>query len=174
MIDPVAAPKEYQRLLLSYLGDRDPAEVQAETGPGLRSLVAGAGDRLRARPAGTEWSVIEVLGHILDAELVAAARYRWIIAHDEPALVGYDQDLWVDRLGYRSTGRPPEMLAVFDALRGWNLDLWARSTPEERARVGVHAERGSETFDLTFRLVSGHDLFHQEQMRGTLEAVGLP
>lgn len=170
MIDPVQQPQEYQRVLLSQLGDRDPAEVQAETGPELRSLVAGAGAALRKRPAPGEWSVIEVLGHILDAEIVHAARYRWIVAHDEPSIVGYDQDLWVDRLRYRSDGDPHEMLALFDALRLSNLALWERSTPEDRARVGMHAERGPESFDLTFRLIAGHDLLHTEQLRRALEA----
>ena len=30
-----------------------------------------------------EWSVLECLGHALDAEIVSSARYRWILAHDE-------------------------------------------------------------------------------------------
>jgi hypothetical protein len=171
MIDPVGQPQEYQQLLLSYLGARDPAEVQAETGPELRSLVTGAGEALRTRPAPNEWSVIEVLGHILDAEIVYAGRYRWTVAHDAPPLIGYDQDLWVDRLRYRTEGDPHEMLALFDALRKSNLDLWARSSPEERARVGMHSERGPESFDLSFRLIAGHCLLHTEQLRRALESV---
>jgi hypothetical protein len=34
-----------------------------------------------------------VLSHILDAEIVSAGRYRWILAQEEPTLIGYDQDL---------------------------------------------------------------------------------
>ena len=84
---------------------------------------------------------LECLGHATDAELVASSRYRWILAHDEPPLIGYDQDLWVDRLNHAQAD-PDELLATFEALRRANLALWARSTEEERARFGVHSERG--------------------------------
>jgi hypothetical protein len=167
VIDPVANPTEYQALLLRFLGDQDPAEVQARTPDVVSGLVEEAGDLLRTRPAEKEWSVLELLGHLHDAELVVGGRYRWIIAHDEPPLAPYDQDLWVDRL-HHNEGDPDQLLSGWRALRRANLDLWARSSPEERARVGMHAERGPESFDLTFRLLSGHDLFHLEQMTQTL------
>jgi hypothetical protein len=48
--DPVSAPAEYQRFLLGFLRDDDPAEVQAATSAQIRALVAEAGDALRIRP----------------------------------------------------------------------------------------------------------------------------
>jgi hypothetical protein len=54
---------------------------------------------------------------------------------------------------------------VFETLRRANLALWARATPSDRARVGLHAERGPETLDLSFRLIAGHDRFHLDQAR---------
>ena len=170
MIDPVAQPNEYQQLLLRYLGDDDPAEVQSRTPGRWAEQVERAGDALRTRPADGEWSVLELLGYLHDAELVMSARYRWIIAHDEPPLAGYDQDLWVSRLGHND-GQPEDLLRVFRVLREANLALWARSTPEQKARVGIHAERGPESFDLSFRMIAGHDLFHIEQANQTLAAV---
>ena len=38
-------------------------------------------------------------------------------------------------------------------------------------RYGVHAERGTESFELLFRMLAGHDRFHLDQARRTLEAV---
>ncbi len=96
--DPVSAPKAYQDLLVSLVGDDDPADVQAETVPLIRELLADAGADTDRRPEDSEWSVSECLAHMLDAELVVSGRYRWILAHDRPELVGYDQDLWVNRL----------------------------------------------------------------------------
>ena len=96
--DPINEPDAYRRSLLAALGDDDPATVQAATPAALRSLVADAGDRLRVRPAPGEWSALECIGHIVDGELVSSARYRWIVAQDEPDLVGYDQDRWVSAL----------------------------------------------------------------------------
>ena len=170
MVDPVAQPNEYQALLLRYLGERDPAAVQARTPDVLEALVKEAGDRLRTPPAPEEWSVIELLGHVHDAEIVMAGRYRWTIAHDEPPLMGYDQDLWVERLRHADDD-PQALLEVFAALRSANIDLWRRATPEGRRRFGMHAERGPESIELSFRMVAGHDLFHIEQIERTLSAV---
>lgn len=165
---PVEDPQGYQRFLLSKLGDDDPALVQEATPSTLRALFEHASDRLRTPPVPGEWSVLQVGGHILDGELVASARYRWILAHDEPPLVGYDQDLWVERLRHNDAD-PGEILAVFEALREANLALWSRSSSSERARVGVHAERGPESYELTFRLMAGHDRNHLEQARAAIE-----
>jgi hypothetical protein len=165
--DPVDDPAGYQRFLLSQLGDDDPAEVQAGTPSALRALVRDAGDRLRARAAPTEWSVLETAGHMLDGEVVSSARYRWILAQDEPRLVGYDQELWMDRLRHNDDD-PEELLALFQALRGANLALWSRSTHAQRERVGIHEERGPESYELVFRLIAGHDRNHLSQARNAL------
>jgi DinB family protein len=167
--DPVRAPDAYRRSLLDALGDDDPAVAQAETPGLLRALVADAGAALRVAPEPGEWSALECLAHIVDGELVVSGRVRWIAAEDEPDIVGYDQDLWVSRL--RQVDEDPEtLLTVFEAIRRWNLEQWARSTPEQRARIGVHRERGPESYELTFRLAAGHDRVHLEQARRALAA----
>ncbi len=165
--DPVAEAAEYQRFLLAKLGDDDPAEVQAGTPGILRVIFDEAGDRLTVAPAPGQWSVLQTAGHMLDGEVVASARYRWIVAHDEPRLTGYDQDLWVERL-HDDRDDPQEMLSMFAALRTANIGLWTRSSPAERARVGMHEERGPESYELTFRLMAGHDRNHLEQARRAL------
>jgi hypothetical protein len=168
--DPVMDPTGYQLLLLGALGEDDPASAQAETPAALRQLVVEAGDDLRTAPEPSEWSVLECVGHIVDSELIASVRYRWILAHDRPPLVPYDQDLWVTGLRHREDD-PEMLLDVFESLRAANLDLWSRSSDEQRARVGVHAERGPESYDLTFRLAAGHDRIHGDQARRALETV---
>jgi hypothetical protein len=35
----------------------------------------------------------------------------------------------------------------------------------------VHAERGRESYDLSFRMIAGHDRFHLRQARATLQAI---
>ena len=168
--DPVFDPSAYQRMLLGLVGPDDPAAVQASTPAILRDLVAQSGADLRVRPAPSEWSVVELAGHICDAEVVSSGRYRWILAHDAPELPGYDQDRWVERLRHREA-EVASLLALFEALRTANLMLWGRTPPDDRARFGLHAERGEESFGLTFRLVAGHDRFHLTQMRRTLAQI---
>ena len=169
--DPISEPKAYQEHLLSLLGDDDPAEVQAHAPERWRALVADAGDRRHVRPAAREWSVVECLGHAVDAEIVTSARYRWILAQDQPPLIGYDQDLWADKLHAARDEDPDELLTVLEPLRNANVALWERSEEEDRARFGIHAERGPESFDLLFRMLAGHDRFHLAQARRALDAI---
>jgi DinB superfamily len=168
--DPVSEAAAYQRMLLDALGSDDPAEVQSGAAAAIRSLVADAGADLRTRPSPREWSALLCLAHMADAEVVMAGRYRFVLAHDEPELPGYDQDLWVDGL-HRDDEDPEGLLGVFEPLRASNVALWRGADEAQRARVGRHRERGRESFDLMFRMLAGHDRVHLAQARRALEAV---
>jgi hypothetical protein len=167
--DPVLEPDAYRRSLLAALGDQDPATVLAAGPSRARALLAAAGPLATRRPEPGEWSLQECLAHLADGELVVAARMRWIAAEEQPDIVGYDQDLWVTNL--RQVDEDPELLlAAFEANRRWNLGLWARLSDADRARVGIHRERGPESIELMFRLAGGHDLVHFAQAERALEA----
>ncbi len=170
-VDPIAQPNEYQQLLLRHLGDDDPAEVQSGTLAEARRLFAAAGPALRTRPEPREWSVFECIAHIADAEIVYSGRYRWILAHDKPDIPGYDQDLWVDTLHAAGEDSVDELFAVFEPLRAANIALWHRTPVDQRARYGMHSERGPESYELSFKLIAGHDRFHLDQAQRTLEQV---
>ncbi len=168
--DPISDPKGYQDHLIGLLGDDDPAAVQASTPPMLRAQVQDAGTDLRIRPEPNEWSVMGCIAHMLDAEIAMSARYRFVLAQDEPPLIGYDQDLWVDRL-HGDDEDVESILDLFDALRLANVTLWQRTPTELRQRVGMHQERGPESYDLSFRMLAGHDRFHMAQANRALWAV---
>ncbi len=57
-------------------------------------------------------------------------------------------------------------------LRNINLFL-LQSLPASWQRVGVHAEQGPETVELTMRKLAGHDLAHLNQLERTLAAVAV-
>jgi hypothetical protein len=168
--DPIAEAAAYQRHLLDALGDDDPAAAQASTPGRIRDLVAAAGDQVTVRPEPAEWSVLECIDHVADAELVYSGRYRWILAHDRPELIGYDQDLWVDRLGGNEADLDT-LLACFDGLRRANVAMWRAGGEAERARVGLHSERGPESYDLAFKMIGGHDRVHLAQADRALASV---
>lgn len=164
------AENEYQKFMLGLLGDDDPEKLQAGTAADMRALVREAGEDLRTVPRPGEWSVLEVLGHMVDGEIASAGRYRWILAQDEPPLPGWEQDDWVRAL-HHNQADPELLLDTFDVLRRGNLELWRAADPEKRARAGIHSQRGRETFELLFRLVAAHDRFHTGQARDTLAEV---
>jgi hypothetical protein len=70
---------------------------------------------------------------------VTAGRVRWILSEDEPQIIGYDQDLWVDRL-HHDRDDPDALIALFDALRSANLRLLA-TRPTDRPRADRAAQR---------------------------------
>jgi DinB superfamily len=168
--DPVSQASSYQQMLLGLVGEDDAAEVQAATPAQVKALLEQAGPALSTRPAEGEWSVLELLGHLADAELVVGGRYRWALCEDHPPLQAYDQDRWVAGLRHNEDD-PAELLAGFTALRTANLAFWQRLSEPERRRIGMHAERGPESVDMMFRMLAGHDRFHLDQMRRTIQSV---
>ena len=168
--DPVSDPDAYRRSLLTALGDQDPAVVLAAGPEAARSLVASAGWLLRVGPEPGEWSVLECIAHLADSELVTAARLRWIAAEDEPDIVGYDQAMWVSAM-HQVEEDLDTLLGAFGANRRWNLELWERLPVADRARSGIHRERGRESIDLLVRLQAGHDIVHLAQAQRALETV---
>lgn len=158
----------YSAALLELLGDRDPLVVLAEMPGALRKGVAGLDAEELATPeAPGKWSVLQLLDHLFDSELVGSFRYRMVLAQHQPTLPGYDQDAWVERL--HPPMSDPAMSADtavrrFTMLRETNLALLEASTTEDRQRIGLHSERGEESLDRITRLYAGHDLVHRRQL----------
>ena len=114
-----------------------------------------------------KWSVAELVAHFAEAEVVNTWRYRQMIEHDGCPLPGYDQEVW-HKLGDYGSRRPEDSLMSFRLLREANLQMFARLTPEEWQRKGIHAERGPTTVRDLVVLIAGHDLNHLEQTRKIL------
>ena len=89
------------RALLEVLGDREPLEVLAELVPWLETRLREVDPRgARAARGAGKWSVIEVVQHLADSELVLGFRVRMILSEDRPPLQGYDQDRWATLFRY--------------------------------------------------------------------------
>jgi len=169
-----AAAHAYVTALLDLLGDRDPLAVLDELLPALRDLLDGLdGTALRQPEAPGTWSILQVLEHLADQETVNAVRFRSVVAEDEPALRGYDQDQWAARLRY-GVADAATVLDELAALRGRTLRLLRSLTPAEHGRVGHHSERGAESVAHLLRLAAGHDLVHRRQIARIRTAVGPP
>lgn len=166
------AAAAYVAALVELVGGREPLAVMAELVPEVRRLTAGLDARELATPeAPGKWSVVEVVQHLADSEIVIGYRLRVTVAEDRPELPGYDQDAWATRLRYREVALD-DALSQLDALRTANLRWLPTLSEEERRRVGVHAERGEESVDQLLVLVAGHDLVHRRQIERVRRAIG--
>jgi len=160
----------YISSLLALLGDRDPFTVQEQTPTLLRKRTAGLDRATLTRPeAPGKWSVLAVVRHLADTEIVYGYRVRLTLAHDEPEIPGYDQDLWAKRLGYADEDLAATLDELETARRG-TLRLLRGLSEEQWERAGHHAERGRETVRQIFRLLAAHDLVHLRQIDRILAA----
>jgi hypothetical protein len=162
---------DYVRALLDLLGSREPLGVLGELLPWLEQRTARLPDATLRRPEKPDkWSVIEVVQHLADSDLVAGFRTRMMLTEDRPTLQGYDQDRWASELRYREVA----LAQALDQLRGLrvaNLALWSSLTPQQSERVGLHSERGPESVGHVIRLMAAHDLVHRRQIDRILGSI---
>jgi uncharacterized damage-inducible protein DinB len=163
----------YTEAVLELLGTRDPLEIMSGHAAWLKKAVKGlTPEQLQTRETPRKWSILEVLGHLADTELVYRYRLRMIVAEPGCKIVGYDQDAWAKRLHYQDQDAA-ELLKQIDVMRSGTL-RWLRTLSEtELDRAGHHDERGEETVRHIVRMVAGHDLLHRrqiERIRGVVAA----
>ena len=163
-IDPPQERAEYAKAILELVGGREPMSVLRETPTAVARAIDGLTPSQLGQPeAPGKWSIVQVLQHLADSDLVWGWRLRLILAQDRPTLTGYDQDLWAERLHYADAD-PLKALDQLLVLRHGNLWLLDRATPQDLKRVGVHSERGEESIEYLIGLYAGHDLLHLRQI----------
>ena len=162
-----SAPEEgtrYRQALLDLLGDEDPWDILKTTAAWCTHVLeTTTPEQLLITEGIGKWSIVEVIHHLADTEIVWSYRIRKVLAEDRPVLVGFDQDLWARRLHY--TARAPLVaLALFRAARAATLELLQTVDEAGRSRVGLHNERGEESVAAMIRIYAGHDLVHRRQI----------
>jgi len=154
----------YINAVLNLLDSKEPLTVLGGLVTELEKLVNGLSDEQLSRPEASEkWSILEVIHHLADSELVWAYRLRMVLAEKQPQITGYDQDRWASQLKYREA-KLEEVMELLGILRKANLRLINSLSEEELQRAGTHSERGEETVEHMIRLYAGHDLVHLNQI----------
>jgi hypothetical protein len=127
------------------------------------ALAGATAEDLDARPAPGKWTAREVVHHLADSEMTAAIRLRLLLAVDNPAILGYDQDDFARRLHY---DRPIEAsLDAFKASRRTTAEILDCMSEDEWRREGTHTEHGRYTIDRWLEIYSTHAHKHAEQIR---------
>jgi hypothetical protein len=148
----------------SHLGSRDPLHTIGETAGRLHSLIGqiGAG-RVDQPIAPGKWSPREIACHLADCELAFSFRLRQSLAEDGHVMQPFDQDRWAANYAAYDAAAA---LAVFSAVRAWNVALLGALPKEAFARKVSHPERGEMTFQTIVETMGGHDLNHLKQLEG--------
>jgi hypothetical protein len=167
--NPDDDPYAYRQALLTMVGDTDPLSVLESTSATVREMLDGvAQEHIELRPVSGEWSVAEIIGHLLDDEVINAFRMRQSLTLPDHPYPGTDPD------GWSSLPRAPFELTLrtWEALRAVHIELIRSLGEDQLALCGLHAEQGPESVSVQVRKNAGHDLAHVEQIRRTLVSIG--
>jgi uncharacterized damage-inducible protein DinB len=129
-----------------------------------------------ARVGPGTWSIAELVAHLLDADLVLADRMKRVIAEDEPMLLAFDENRWIERLNSRSMP-VEEAVNLLAAHRHWMTRVLRTCSDAEFNRAGIHSEAGRKTLaDLVAGAVShvDHHLRFLFAKRATLGVAVIP
>ena len=133
------------------------------------ALTGAAGSEVDYRPAPDKWSVRQIVAHLSDSELVAAERFRRMLAEEEPPIAGYDEKKWAENLDY-ARRKPSQSLEMFRRLRQENYELLKELPEAAFARKGIHSERGPMTVLDWLVIYARHAEKHTEQIRAARAA----
>jgi len=146
----------------SFVGARDPLEVTRATPARLEKLLQAVGPKKSAdAPAPGKWSVRDILCHLADCEVVFAFRLRQALAEDHHVIQPFDQDKWAATYAHYDA---PAALAIFSAVRQWNLALLSGLQAGDFDKPLNHPERGDMTLRVVVETMAGHDLNHLQQV----------
>jgi uncharacterized damage-inducible protein DinB len=145
----------------------------AEGGPLLAYALSGlAPGHEKARPGPGSWSIAELAAHLVDADLVIGDRMKRVIAEEQPVLLAFDENAWLDRLDSQSM--PVDEVAVlFAAHRRWMARVLRNCTEADFARAGMHSEAGRKTLADLLAGAVGHLDHHLRFLYGKRANLGV-
>ena len=146
----------------------DALNATPETLTGLLAGVSQA-QAQSARGGDENWSVVEVVCHLREAEEISLQRTIAMRDQDVPQIIGYDQEAYARDRDYRHTDLRTA-LAAFAAYRKQHLAVLAALRPEQWQRSGEHNEFGRiAIFEMIIHKTS-HDAIHCAQIARQLSA----
>jgi uncharacterized damage-inducible protein DinB len=138
----------------------------------IAELATGLDARaLRERPAPGEWSMKEVLAHLMELESrLFLPRFRLMATQEHPRFEGFDPIAW-DRERDRREGRFEDDLATFRRARAETLAYLVTLPAGSTNRPGLSGHFGPVTLGQYVTHAADHDLEHLAQMRACRAAV---
>jgi len=166
--DATTQPAAYVKALVEVLGDRDPLEVLAGTPSEVDRIIASADAQALTSADAGAWSFRDVLGHLLDVDIVYGFRFRLALTEDVPSYPGYNEKGFA---GLPKLDVLP-LAQAFRGLRSANLELLRSLDGRQLSRQAMHGEQGLENVGLMLVKLAGHDLAHLAQMKRAVAAAG--
>jgi len=156
---------DYVKAMVGLVGERNPIEMLEGGVATLREELARIPkDKLEIPEADGKWSILDVVRHLAETEMVYGYRIRMVLSHDTPEIQGFDQDKWASLVCYDGA-TTDDFLAMLDLLRTMNLKVYRCLGEDQMHRFGVHSERGPESVGRQIKLCAAHDEVHLKQIK---------
>lgn len=117
------------------------------------------------------WSILDVIAHLGDVELLTAWRLRLMLVEDEPELPRFSQNEWLARLHDRES--LAERLEVFWSLRRQNERLIRSLSADDLQRRALHPRLGRITVAELVESLREHQERHLGQVERIKQTLGL-
>jgi hypothetical protein len=140
-----------------------------QTVPILQRLTVDLGEEaLNFRTGKDEWSIREILAHLVENErFIMIARVARMVKEEHPTLVPHDEKRWHSQ---RNTSRDTlnELLHDLAVQRAASLNTLAFLSEHDWSRTAYHPESGELTVQTWVEHWAEHDLAHIQQIEGIL------
>ena len=139
----------------------------------MRRAAAGlAADKMRQRPRAADWSIKEVMAHLLKVERdLFLPRLSQLAVRDRVSFAPFDADAWARERDHRE-GDFEEEWRLFKAARAETVALLRKLPPGAEGRITVSGYFGPVTFLEYATHVVDHDIEHLAQIADTRAAIG--
>jgi uncharacterized damage-inducible protein DinB len=117
------------------------------------------------------WSIQQIVVHLMDADIIWAARMKSIVAEEHPTLLGYDENKFAQSLFYNEQDAEGAV-RLFDLNRRQFCRVLRKLPESALSRTGQHSERGSITLGQSLKLMVEHVDHHIEFVRRKRKALG--
>ncbi len=150
----------------------DVIQRYANGGPLLVYATAGIPEEHARKPIGPgEWTLAELVAHLVDSDMNGAERMKRVIAEENPTLMAYDETAWAKHLDYADTPID-EAVALFAANRKWMTRILKTLPDDAFARMGNHSETGPLTLAALLAKYIGHLDHHLRFLYGKRSNLG--
>lgn len=130
----------------------------------IYALVLPLSEAQLTRPSAPgEWTIKEILGHIIDDERIIGYRALRFARGDDTLLPGFDQDLFTQHSG--ANARPlADLLDELGHVRRGTVAFFAGLSEEAFDRSGTMAEHPTSVRALAYH-IAGHSALHIESIK---------
>jgi uncharacterized damage-inducible protein DinB len=137
----------------------------------LNGLLDGVGTvQARSAIGGQEnWSVVEVICHLRDAEEFFIKRFQAMREQDNPVIAGFDQEALARQRDYKHEDFQAS-LERFITFRQQAISELSKLTSEQWQRTGLHTDFGQITIFAQVTHHVAHDAIHCAQIARQLQA----